>query len=779
MSSLIIVLTNKANRSKQITPVIEDITRKVSNVRFGSSLGTGFSACELDIAMPFTKTREWYERYLFYGINIYEADEPVWEGRIEAIRITDEGISLTCNGYWSNLADQRLYSFWADNRMDAWKTPIEGAGNISDEIGLTNLINRRGWISVERALWGFGHKRGLDYAEGERVAIYYRLPRVDNLSDKRIFQPNTIHSIQYQWDRSSPIPSGFTHRIWTAPYDKSTSWTEKDATSPVLDSPGVKTVNLAANGDVVQAVAFGYQIVSPGITDYPNDDGHERMIFTNVTIWAERDAARGQANENTARKIITDLLLGNSNVSVDSKGNQISDDALDIQDNDVEVIPAVFADESLHDIINKLVGYGIGVETNLVNNPSLEIDTAGWTDEAGGAITRDTTTAIKGSASAKVAIANAAGEGFIIKRRDTTRIPVTGDRHYTFSCWAKLDAGIAKAFLVTMRWYTSGDVEISASSTIAAIQTGTVFGRDVKLINSKSPSNAAKVQLELVTQSAGGAYNLWADGVMFQESERLEPYIDGNEIEGIWSGDAHKSTSLKLLPANYGVFGRRRLHIKPRDRENIRWVIPLSAITDNGLSLERTVEEFWVRVWSRFNESFTGLPSYTDVAQNILNQQLISDERDRTYDVGSALTEFAEAISRIALTDFSITRQRAEIEVKTYILNIFGVREPLWRIRAGDLMIVPDLIPLVVYGHKDINKNDKYNRLDNGTVFVVREVEYDSESDSATILPDLVSQGLESILAQATLLPSLSPRTSTPSPIPSGSGGLSGAGATF
>src|SRR3990167_6758074 len=102
MSSLIIVLTAKADRATQITPVVEDITRKVSNIRFGSALGTGFSVCELDIAMPFVRAREWYERYVFYGINVYEADEPVWEGRIEAIKITNEGVLLSCSGYWSS-----------------------------------------------------------------------------------------------------------------------------------------------------------------------------------------------------------------------------------------------------------------------------------------------------------------------------------------------------------------------------------------------------------------------------------------------------------------------------------------------------------------------------------------------------------------------------------------------------------------------------------------------------------------------------------------------------
>jgi len=763
MSSLIVVLTNKASNSVQITPVIENLTQKVSNVRFGSALGTGFNICELEVIMPYTKSREWYERYLFYGINIYEADESVWEGRIEAIKINDSGISLSCVGYWASLADQRLYSFWSDNRMSAWLTPAEGVGGIANEIGLSSLVNRKGWILADRALWGFGFRNGQTYAIGDRMAIYYRLPRTDHLSDSSIFQPNTIHSIQFQWDKSSPAPSKFTSRVWTALHAKDTSWTEKDATNPA-GTPGIKTVNIGSDTDIIQAVAFGIQVTSTE-TGYPDDDGHHRMLFTNVIIWTERDAARGQVNENTSKKMIIDLLKGNSDINLEAKGLQISSDLLDVSPGDSEIIPAVFEDEALQDIINKTVGFGTGVEVNLIDNPSVELNIAGWTDQDLVAAARVTNETVgeKGLYVAKTNIANLANQGFIIKRQDGSRIPVIPERYYTFSAYVSQSSFSSKSFDVRIRWYTSSDVFISVDTVSVIISSTFLSGpkfilkRQARIINKRAPLTAAKVQIEIQTASAIGAFSLWADGAMLQESQRLEPYIDGASLEGLWSGDAHKSISFRLQPTNYGVWGRRRLQIKQRDKENIKWVIPRQSMEDNGLTLERTVEDFWVRIWGKFNESFTGLDSFTDVFEDKLNQELLFDQRGKSYDFGSALTEFAEAASRVALSDSSNPHQKASIEIKGWIANIFGAREPLWRVRAGDLIIIPDLVSFGMYGYRGTNKNDPYDRLDSSKIFVIRETEYDAGADVLTITPDLPPQTLESVLAYAAITSSFIP----------------------
>ena len=765
MSSLIITLTDRAS-SVQVTPVIEDITRKCTNVKFGSSLGTGFNVCKLDISLPYSKAREWYERYLFFGINVYEAGDPVWEGRIEAIRITNDGVSLACAGYWSSLTDQRLYSFWSDNQMDKWIIPTVGGGAISDEIGLSGLVNEKGWIYKDRAFWGFGLKRGQSYAIGDRIAIYYRLPRTDHLTKSGIFQPNTIHSIQYQWDRNgigSPTP--FTHRVWTALHAKDTSWTEKDATSPT-GTPAIKTVNIGANSDQIQAVAFGIEFINT-ITSYPVDDGSTRMIFTDVTIWAERDAARSLVNENTPKKMISGYLNGNSNINLDAKAKQLSDDLLNVNIGEAEIIPAVYEDETILDILNSSLGPGSGILYNLVDNPSLEVDYYGWNDHLGTPVTRSTgeVTGGKGLYAAKDINITAEGQGITIVNRDYTSFSVTEGRFCTvsiYACQTNYPADVN--FFLRLHWYTSGGSDLGTNGATVTVPYGTILKR-VKAIGLKVPATAAHVQIELVTASTPpGTLVLYADGAMLQEyrdndKKLLEPYIDGDQVEGLWSGDAHKSTSLRLQPNDYGVWGYRRLKVNPRDSQNIKWVIPLTSIEDNGLSLERTLEDFWVAVWGKFNESFTGLDSYTDVIENTLGKELIWDERDRAFDFGAVLTELAEAAGRVALADFSTPRQRADIELKGTIVNILGVREPLWRVRAGDLMVVPDLIPFHMYGSRGLYGDDPYNKLDHSTIFIIRETEYDAKNNTLNITPDLPPQTLESVLANAASLSSYKPGT--------------------
>ena len=200
MSQLNVVLPKKADRNNLVaTPVIVDLTRRVFNKQFSTALPGGFMSATLSVSMRKSEAYEWYERYLFYGIEIFEAGQPVWEGRINSIALRDYGIDVTCEGYWSSLADVRLHSFWSDNDMSKWRLPQMGTGAFADEITLSQN-NDKHLMQLSDHYIVIGTKDGMTYNDEDRAIYFYRLPRFDLLTDDSIFQPQTIHGLMYEFD---------------------------------------------------------------------------------------------------------------------------------------------------------------------------------------------------------------------------------------------------------------------------------------------------------------------------------------------------------------------------------------------------------------------------------------------------------------------------------------------------------------------------------------------------------------------------------------------------
>src|SRR3989337_2798911 len=117
---LSITLNLKVTRTQldnNIVPVIEDLTNGVYGLKFGTALPGGFISCFFSLLLPKWKAYEWYERLLLYGITIWEADSPIWEGRIASISLAEHGLNIECEGYWASMADQTIWSWFADNDM--------------------------------------------------------------------------------------------------------------------------------------------------------------------------------------------------------------------------------------------------------------------------------------------------------------------------------------------------------------------------------------------------------------------------------------------------------------------------------------------------------------------------------------------------------------------------------------------------------------------------------------------------------------------------------------
>lgn len=135
--------------------------------------------------------------------------------------------------------------------------------------------------------------------------------------------------------------------------------------------------------------------------------------------------------------------------------------------------------------------------TNIVENPSLEAEIDGWIALGASTAVRITTKARYGRASAKVTVANAAGEGVVLATLAGLEFAVSPSTAYAFCPRVAVPAG--KQMQILIEWYTSGSVFLSS---ISANFDG--VGVDTWLwpfVTGTSPGTAAKAVLYIQARS--------------------------------------------------------------------------------------------------------------------------------------------------------------------------------------------------------------------------------------------------------------------------------------
>lgn len=179
--------------------------------------------------------------------------------------------------------------------------------------------------------------------------------------------------------------------------------------------------------------------------------------------------------------------------------------------------------------------------TNLVTNPSLEVNATGWESNSafGGydvaTVERSTDQGWSGSASLKVtAPAAVVGETW----GNITSTPVVVGKVYTFSAyvWCANDA-VAWADAVFME---RGPVVDIPASTWTRVSVTFVANADHVF---------AGVGAEFVTTG----FNYFIDGALLEEAYNLDGYFDGSttdtaDVTYAWTGTAHASTSTAVSP---------------------------------------------------------------------------------------------------------------------------------------------------------------------------------------------------------------------------------------
>ncbi len=75
------------------------------NPSFSTRIPGGFNECSLIYPCDRVTAFDWYDTHLNYRITVMEADQTVWDGRVEDLEINDEGLKITARGYWANTFD--------------------------------------------------------------------------------------------------------------------------------------------------------------------------------------------------------------------------------------------------------------------------------------------------------------------------------------------------------------------------------------------------------------------------------------------------------------------------------------------------------------------------------------------------------------------------------------------------------------------------------------------------------------------------------------------------
>lgn len=178
-----------------------------------------------------------------------------------------------------------------------------------------------------------------------------------------------------------------------------------------------------------------------------------------------------------------------------------------------------------------------GVRTNLVTNPSFEVDLSGL-GNSGGTLTRDTAQHWSGTASARFDTTTAAGSVF--QQPQPSGVANTA---YTASAYVR-GTGTVRIWLAALPG--GGTFCMGALVTLTSEwQRITVSGT--------SPAGATNIYA-LIYQYGAGANSLWIDGLLVERSATLGTYFDGSttDVPGAthaWTGTANASTSTETLKA--------------------------------------------------------------------------------------------------------------------------------------------------------------------------------------------------------------------------------------
>ena len=166
--------------------------------------------------------------------------------------------------------------------------------------------------------------------------------------------------------------------------------------------------------------------------------------------------------------------------------------------------------------------------TNLLtaNQSNVETDLTGFSF-VNAALTRDTTTAWEGAASAKAVVTVSGGAS--ISTDTSIRITINPNTAYTFSLYPKAQAAAGRTWKLMIYWYDSGGVLINSASAISSA-VFSAFGQRLAF-TATSPANAASCYVKLYINAALTGESFWWDGAQFEPAATASPWMVGGSVQ--------------------------------------------------------------------------------------------------------------------------------------------------------------------------------------------------------------------------------------------------------
>ena len=190
--------------------------------------------------------------------------------------------------------------------------------------------------------------------------------------------------------------------------------------------------------------------------------------------------------------------------------------------------------------------------TNLVTNPSFEVDTTGWTARNFATIARTTSQAYLGSASLQITTSSSTNNGATL----LTNLSVSASTAYAFSAYAKVESGTLSNCFIQVIWLNSGGAEISR--TVGTFTTITTSWSRLN-VSGTSPVGTVTARCDIIRNTAGAGLIWFIDAVLFEASASALPYFDGTYADPYtgytltyqaWDGTANTSTSTTVWGLN-------------------------------------------------------------------------------------------------------------------------------------------------------------------------------------------------------------------------------------
>jgi hypothetical protein len=186
---------------------------------------------------------------------------------------------------------------------------------------------------------------------------------------------------------------------------------------------------------------------------------------------------------------------------------------------------------------------------NAATNPSAEVNTTGYTTQAGTggvvALSNPTTTAYSGVKVARLDwTTSATGSGGLIY----TQAGLTGGATYTFSVQARADSQQSVRLLI--QWKDAANANVGSQLLGDARQVFNGTWTELDAVALLAPVNATQVVLSVLNDPGGDAYRNWTSGSyleldawMITIGSTVYPFADGSSPNGVWNGTAGSSTS--------------------------------------------------------------------------------------------------------------------------------------------------------------------------------------------------------------------------------------------